>query len=108
MSDENKNAWPVPYKVGYKNPPSNSRFKKRQSGNPKGRPKGKKSIQEALSQALNKIMTVREGCRVKKNDNARSHNPSFDEQGHEGRYQINSTTLQNSTRVRRVDQGQSK
>ena len=38
-SDENAKL-PAPYKVGYRRPPAEHRFRKGQSGNPRGRPKG--------------------------------------------------------------------
>jgi hypothetical protein len=36
------------YEVGYKKPPSSTRFTKGQSGNPKGRPKGAKNLANLL------------------------------------------------------------
>lgn len=49
-------------KVGYKNPPKSSQFKKGQSGNPNGRPKKKKSrstdLQSAVLDMLDSPVTV--------------------------------------------------
>lgn len=45
MSNNKTNA---ERKVGYKNPPKNTQFKKGQSGNPKGRPK--KSLKQGIAQ----------------------------------------------------------
>jgi hypothetical protein len=50
-------------KVGYKNPPKHSQFKKGQSGNPKGRPRRKKSPGTALREALNETVTITENGR---------------------------------------------
>ena len=47
-------------KVGYKNPPKHSQFKKGQSGNPKGRPKGSSSLMADLKEALEVEVTIRE------------------------------------------------
>lgn len=39
-------------RVGYKNPPKDTRFKKGRSGNPKGRPKGAKGVAPTLFKVL--------------------------------------------------------
>jgi len=46
------------YLVGYRKPPSNTRFKKGQSGNPAGRPKASRNIATLLAQELNKPVRV--------------------------------------------------
>ena len=46
------------YKVGYKNPPKDTRFKPGQSGNPSGRPKQQKSQQESLQDILLGPITI--------------------------------------------------
>lgn len=51
------------YKVGYKRPPVNSRFKPGQSGNPKGRPKGTANLRTDLREELSETIRVREGER---------------------------------------------
>ena len=48
------------YSVGYGQPPSGSRFKPGQSGNPKGRPKGTKNRITIFNQALNERVVVTE------------------------------------------------
>lgn len=53
MSDE--------YRVGYRRPPLDTRFKKGKSGNPKGRAKGSKNTQSLLEEELSRPITVREG-----------------------------------------------
>ena len=52
MNDDNK--------VGYKRPPSHSRFKAGQSGNPKGRPKGQKSLRQEVLEELLGTVTIKE------------------------------------------------
>jgi hypothetical protein len=54
------------YLVGYRKPPSNTRFKKGQSGNPAGRPKGSRSMPTLLAQELNKSVRVVQNGRSKR------------------------------------------
>jgi hypothetical protein len=49
-----------PYAVGYAKPPTNTRFKPGQSGNPGGRPKGAKNFGTAIEDALRGRVTVTE------------------------------------------------
>lgn len=53
------------YTVGYGKPPTASRFKPGQSGNPKGRPKGSKSARTLLDRALSTPITITENGRSK-------------------------------------------
>jgi len=52
-------------RIGYKNPPKSTRFKKGQSGNPKGRPKGSKNIDTLVLEELNAAMQIQEQGQVK-------------------------------------------
>ncbi len=52
---------PVDYEVGYKKPPTPTRFKKGQSGNPNGRPKGTKNLKTELMEELQELILVTEG-----------------------------------------------
>jgi hypothetical protein len=54
------------YRVGYRNPPRQTRFKPGQSGNPKGRPKGTRSLSAQMHELLSQKMPVREGNSVKR------------------------------------------
>ena len=58
MSDDQD---PKERKVGYKNPPVESRFKPGQSGNPSGRPKKKLTPMVAFFAELDKPIVVKEG-----------------------------------------------
>jgi Family of unknown function (DUF5681) len=49
------------YKVGYRNPPLNTRFKPGQSGNPKGRRADRPNIQTMTEQIIYHKVPVREG-----------------------------------------------
>lgn len=52
--------------VGYKNPPTHTRWQKGQSGNKAGRPRKKKeSLQEVVWDELNKKVKVQEGGKVR-------------------------------------------
>lgn len=51
------------YKVGYKHPPRNKRFKKGESGNPKGRKLASKNTSSILMDELDKKIEIREGNR---------------------------------------------
>jgi hypothetical protein len=53
-------------RVGYKNPPKASRFKKGMSGNPKGRPRGRRSFKTELREVLDAKVVVTEGGRKSK------------------------------------------
>jgi|307.fasta_scaffold696174_1 hypothetical protein len=54
------------YEVGYGKPPSHTRFKKGQSGNPRGRPCGSKNLKTLLSEALNEPVIITENGRRRK------------------------------------------
>src|SRR5580693_9138228 len=48
-------------RVGYKNPPLDTRFKPSTSGNPKGRPKGVRNFKTDLRDELSELIFVRDG-----------------------------------------------
>lgn len=50
---------PAEYKVGYKNPPKHTQFKKGQSGNPKGRRPRPRAGEIDINNVLNKSVTVK-------------------------------------------------
>lgn len=52
-----------PYTVGYRRPPTHSRFKKGQSGNPRGKAKGRKNFKTELLEELSERVTVTENGR---------------------------------------------
>ena len=52
-------------KVGYKNPPKNTRWKRGRSGNPNGRPKGRKNLSTILSEVVFKKVRITEGGRTR-------------------------------------------
>jgi hypothetical protein len=49
------------YEVGYCRPPTHSRFKSGQSGNPNGRPAGRASAKTRIERVINKKVSVRHG-----------------------------------------------
>jgi hypothetical protein len=52
------------YQVGYGKPPSETRFKKGQSGNPRGRPRGSKNKLPALNEERLKTIVLQEAYRT--------------------------------------------
>ncbi len=57
MSEQNDD------KVGYRKPPTGTRFKPGQSGNPNGRPKGSVNLKTDLRSELSERIRIREGER---------------------------------------------
>lgn len=53
-------------KIGYRNPPKRTRFKKGRSGNPAGRPKKSRNFMTLLSDELDEQVTVNEDGRKRK------------------------------------------
>jgi hypothetical protein len=53
------------FSVGYGKPPTHTRFKPGQSGNPKGRRKGQRNIHTVLDEALSQRIVIREGDRTR-------------------------------------------
>lgn len=60
MGDEKKSLTATPDRVGYRNPPEHTRFKKGQSGNPKGRPRGTLNLATVLARTLREKVMINE------------------------------------------------
>jgi hypothetical protein len=60
MADEKKPTTAGSGRVGYRNPPEHTRFKKGQSGNPKGRPKGTLNLVTVLARTLREKVIINE------------------------------------------------
>lgn len=59
MADEHNND--ADYEVGYKKPPTHSRWQPGQSGNPRGRPKKVKDFEKLLDIELSRTLRITEG-----------------------------------------------
>jgi len=60
MADERKLPPAGPGRVGYRNPPEYTRFRKGKSGNPKGRPKGTLNLATVLARTLREKVVINE------------------------------------------------
>lgn len=64
MDEPNEKEQPKATRVGYCNPPEDTRFKKGQSGNPRGRPRGTLNMATVLERTLReKVVITEDGAR---------------------------------------------
>lgn len=54
------------YEVGYGRPPTHSRFKPGESGNPNGRPAGRPNAKTTVARVINEKVAVREGQKTRR------------------------------------------
>jgi Family of unknown function (DUF5681) len=66
MDDQNNLEKQNATKVGYGNPPTHSRFRRGQSGNPKGRPKGTLNMATVLERTLREKVVINKDGKPKR------------------------------------------
>ena len=81
------------YKVGYRNPPRATRFKRGRSGNPKGRPKDSRKLATDLAAELGERITVREEGRPRRISKQRALIKSLMAKALQGDVRANATIL---------------
>jgi len=65
MDDENNVSQDPDGEVGYRKPPTATRFKRGQSGNPKGRPKGTQNLGSIFAKSLGERVVINENGKRK-------------------------------------------
>jgi hypothetical protein len=91
------------YEVGYRKPPTNTRFQKGRSGNPKGRPKDSKNLATLIDRELDARVLVNENGRHERIPKRRAFVKRLINSALTGDHRAAQMVLQNQGREGRVD-----
>jgi len=91
--------------VGYRKPPTHTKFRKGQSGNPKGRPKGARNLKTELEEEMREQIRVREGGVIRKVSKRRAVLKALAAKGAQGDVKASALLCNLMLRFDALDQG---